>query len=120
MLWICVLASPNCPGTIISDASELTPAVHIFIWDVLPMIVVGIFTAVVLDIEDHIEVLDARDLEHIQVLSKRRGLIRTGVEAKTYELDMKDKDRKFDEDESSEEDEYQNTEIADNTHYENW
>ena len=83
------------------------------------MVVVGIFTAIILDIEDHIEVLDARDLENIQVLSKRTGLIRGGVEAKTYELDMMDKDRQLDEDDSLEESEYENIEINVNKHYEN-
>jgi hypothetical protein len=83
------------------------------------MIVVGIFTAIVLDIEDHIEVLDARDLENIQVLSKRKGLIREGVEAKTYELDMMDKDRQLDEDVSSGENEYKNTDMDINKYYEN-
>ena len=83
------------------------------------MVVVGIFTAIILDIEDHIEVLDARDLENIQVLSKRTGLIRGGVEAKTYELDMMDKDRQLDEDDSSEESEYENREVNVAKHYEN-
>ena len=83
------------------------------------MIVVGIFTAIVLDIEDHIEVLDARDFENIQVLSKQKGLIREGVEAKTYELDMMDKDRQLDEDDSSREEGYKITDMDDNKHYEN-
>ena len=95
MLWICILSSSKTPETIVSDASQLTPAVHIFVWDILPMAVVGIFTAIVLDMDNYIEVLDFEDLEKILVLSRRKGIIRGDTENEIYELDQADIDRQF-------------------------
>ena len=123
-LWICILSSPNAPQGIISDASYLSPGIHIFVWDILPMIVVGIFTAIVLDIDDYIDVLDAENIEEIQVLNKEKEIIRVGDDAIIYELNQLDSDRIFPDDDDDDhdddrdvveddaEDEYEYIEVA--------
>ena len=91
MLWICVLSSGEMK--IISDVGTLTPAVHILVWDILPMIVVGIFTAIVLDFDDYMEVLDTTNLEEINLLSKTTGVKYEGQKAREHELNILDDDR---------------------------
>ena len=67
-----------------SEISRLRPVVHYAIKGVLPMLVASIFTAIVLDMDSHVDVLDAENLEEFQVLSKDKGLIRRGKAAKVY------------------------------------
>ena len=97
-MWICVLLSPHCPELIHSEISRLRPIVHYTIKGVLPMVVASVFTAIVLDMDSHVDVLDPENLEEIQVLSKDKGLIRRGKEAKVYQYDQEDPDRVFDDD----------------------
>ena len=78
---------------IISDVGTLTPAVHILVWDILPMIVVGIFTAIVLDFDDYMEVLDTTDLDQVNLFSKTTGVKYEGQEAREHELNILDDDR---------------------------
>ena len=62
------------------------------------MLVASIFTTIVLDMDSHVDVLDAENLEEFQVLSKDKGLIRRGKEAKVYQYDQDDPDRVLEDD----------------------
>ena len=106
MLWICVLSSGEMK--IISDVGTLTPAVHILVWDILPMIVVGIFTAIVLDFDDYMEVLDTTNLEEINLLSKTTGVKYEGQKAREHELNILDDDRILEETPVRKKTEYKN------------
>ena len=81
-----------------SEISRLRPVVHYAIKGVLPMLVASIFTTIVLDMDSHVDVLDAENLEELKVLSKYKGLIRRGKEAKVYQYDQDDPDRVLEDD----------------------